>query len=36
MPIWVQNEQEEVWAHFKSMLFSEQRRNDSVARFHDM
>ncbi|KAG2044584.1 hypothetical protein BDR03DRAFT_930574 [Suillus americanus] len=31
MPIWVQNEQEEVWAHFESMLFSKQHRNDRVA-----
>jgi hypothetical protein len=36
MPIWIQNEQEEVWAHFENMLFSEQRRNDRVARFHHM
>jgi hypothetical protein len=34
MPIWKEGEQEELWATFKSMLFSEQRRNDRVHRFH--
>jgi hypothetical protein len=34
MPIWKGGEQEELWATFKSMLFSEQHRNDRVNRFH--
>jgi hypothetical protein len=34
MPIWKSSEQEELWATFKSMLFSEQCRNDQVSRFH--
>ncbi|KAJ7325461.1 hypothetical protein DFH08DRAFT_817138 [Mycena albidolilacea] len=36
MPLWRQNEEdEEVWANFENMLFSEQRRNDRVTRFHN-
>ena len=34
MPIWKGGEQEELWDTFKNMLFSEQRRNDRVSRFH--
>jgi hypothetical protein len=34
MPIWREGEQEELWMSFESMLFSEQRRNDRVGRFH--
>ena len=34
MPIWKGGEQEELWETFKIMLFSEQRRNDRVSRFH--
>jgi hypothetical protein len=34
MPIWKGGKQEELWATFESMLFSEQRRNDRVSRFH--
>ena len=34
MPIWMENEQEEIWGHFESILFKDQRRNDRVARFH--
>ncbi|KAF7368888.1 hypothetical protein MVEN_00214600 [Mycena venus] len=36
MPLWRQNkEDEEVWTNFENMLFSEQRRNDRVSRFHN-
>jgi len=34
MPIWMENEQEEIWGHFEPILFKDQRRNDRVARFH--
>jgi hypothetical protein len=34
MPIWREGEQEELWMNFESMLFSDQRRNDRVCRFH--
>ena len=34
MPIWKGGEQEELWETFKNMLFSEQRRNNRVSRFH--
>jgi hypothetical protein len=34
MPIWKANGQEEIWNHFGGMLFSDQRRNDRVQRFH--
>ena len=34
MPIWKANEQEEIWLTFESMLFSDQRKNDRVRRFH--
>jgi hypothetical protein len=34
MPIWREDEQEELWMSFEGMLFSEQRRNDRVGRFH--
>ena len=34
MPIWREDEQEELWMSFEGMLFSEQRRNDRVSRFH--
>jgi hypothetical protein len=33
MPNW-EGDQEELWETFKNMLFSEQRRNDRVRRFH--
>jgi hypothetical protein len=34
MPIWREDEQEELWMSFEGMLFFEQRRNDRVGRFH--
>jgi hypothetical protein len=34
MPLWQHDTNEEVWHNFKSMLFSDQRKNDQVARFH--
>ena len=34
MPIWRNDEQDELWMSFERMLFSEQRRNDRVGRFH--
>ncbi|KAF8219845.1 hypothetical protein L208DRAFT_1545663 [Tricholoma matsutake] len=34
MPIWREDEQEELWMSFEGMLFSEQQRNDRVGRFH--
>jgi hypothetical protein len=34
MPIWKEGEQEELWTNFENVLFSEQRRNDRVGRFH--
>lgn len=35
MPIWNENLEEEfVWKNFGNMLFSEQRQNDRVSRFH--
>lgn len=37
MPLWRQNrEEEEVWMNFENMLFSDQRRSDRVARFHNI
>lgn len=33
-PIWREGEQEELWNSFEGMLFSDQRRNDRVSRFH--
>jgi hypothetical protein len=36
MPLWRQSkEDEEIWTNFENMLFSEQRRNDRVSRFHN-
>jgi hypothetical protein len=34
MPIWKDNGQEEMWLSFGDMLFSDQRKNDRVHRFH--
>jgi hypothetical protein len=35
LPIWFENNNEEsIWQDFGDMLFSEQRKNDCVARFH--
>jgi hypothetical protein len=34
MPIWKADEQEEIWANFENILFSVQRKNDRVRRFH--
>jgi hypothetical protein len=34
MPIWKDNEQEQIWKDFRGMLFSDQRRLDRVGRFH--
>ena len=34
LPIWKGGEQEQMWENFRSMLFSDQRRNDRVSRFH--
>jgi DDE superfamily endonuclease len=34
MPIWTADEQEEIWGHFEDLLFSTQRKNDRVRRFH--
>jgi len=34
MPIWMENEQDEIWGHFESILFKDQWHNDCVARFH--
>lgn len=35
MPIWNANkEQEDIWNHFKDMLFSTQRENDRVLQYH--
>ena len=34
MPIWRADEQDELWEHFETMLFSEQRRKDWVSQFH--
>ena len=37
MPLWKQTrEEEETWANFENMLFSDQRRSDRVARFHNV
>ncbi|KAF7340349.1 hypothetical protein MVEN_01954100 [Mycena venus] len=37
IPLWKQNrEDEEVWSHFESMMFKDQRRSDRVARFHNI
>lgn len=36
MPIWKDNEQEQLWRDFEGMLFSDQRRNDRVARYHNV
>ena len=33
-PIWREGEQEELWNTFEGMLFSDQRQNDRVSRFH--
>lgn len=34
MPIWRENEQEEIWKNFENILYGEQRRNDRVSKFH--
>jgi hypothetical protein len=34
MPLWQQDSNEEVWKNFENMLFSDQRKNDRVSRFH--
>jgi DDE superfamily endonuclease len=34
MPVWTANEQEQIWSSFETMLFSDQRKNDRVRRFH--
>ena len=34
MPIWVDGEQEQVFRNFETLLISDQRRNDRVAKFH--
>jgi hypothetical protein len=34
MPIWKADEQEEIWAHFEDILFSVQRKNDRVRKYH--
>jgi hypothetical protein len=34
MPIWIADEQEELWNHFEDMVFGEQRSKDRVSRFH--
>lgn len=34
MPIWREDEPEELWMTFESTLFSTQRKNDRVGRFH--
>jgi hypothetical protein len=35
MDVWKENKEEErIWQHFEDILFSEQRKNDRVARFH--
>ena len=37
MPLWKETrEQEEIWSGFEKMVFSEQRRSDRVARFHNI
>ncbi|KAJ7231709.1 hypothetical protein B0H12DRAFT_1077061 [Mycena haematopus] len=37
MPLWKHTrEEEEIWSGFEKMLFSEQRRSDRVARFHNI
>lgn len=37
MPLWKQTrEDEQMWMGFENMLFSEQRRCDRVARFHNI
>ncbi|EDQ98024.1 uncharacterized protein LACBIDRAFT_316314 [Laccaria bicolor S238N-H82] len=34
MPIWRENEQEQLWSHFEDILFRDQRKMDRVSRFH--
>lgn len=34
MPIWQENEQEEIWKNFENILYGEQQRNDRVSNFH--
>lgn len=34
MPIWQENEQEEIWRNFENIVYGEQRKNDRVSRFH--
>ncbi|KAG7097801.1 hypothetical protein E1B28_005120 [Marasmius oreades] len=34
MPIWVVNEQEQIWKDFENVVFGEQRRQDRVRRFY--
>jgi hypothetical protein len=34
MPLWQQDTNEDVWKNFENILFSDQRKNDRVARFH--
>lgn len=37
MPVWKENrEEEDIWKNFENMLFSDQRRCDRVARFHNI
>lgn len=34
LPIWRENEQEEIWNNFENIFYGDQRKNDRVARFH--